>query len=47
MLAGQGKRAEAIPHFQQALDLATAQGNAALAQAARARLKAYQPARLP
>jgi tetratricopeptide (TPR) repeat protein len=45
-LAGQGKPAEAIQHFQQALALATAQGNAALAEAVRTRLKSYPPALL-
>jgi len=34
---------EAIQHFQQALALATAQGNMALAKSIRTRLKSYQP----
>jgi len=43
-LASQGKLAEAIQHFQQALTLATAQGNTAFAESIRTRLKSYQPA---
>jgi tetratricopeptide (TPR) repeat protein len=46
-LASQGKSAEAILHFQQALALATAQGNAMLAESIRTRLRSYQPAMLP
>jgi hypothetical protein len=38
-LASQGKLTEAIQHFQQALTLATAQNNNALAESSRARLK--------
>ena len=44
VLATQGKLTEAIPRFQQALALATARGDAALAEAIRARIKYYQPA---
>jgi Tfp pilus assembly protein PilF len=44
VLATQGKLDEAIPRFQQALTLATARGDAALAEAIRARIKYYQPA---
>jgi tetratricopeptide (TPR) repeat protein len=44
VLAHEGKTAEALPQFQQALDLATAQSNSLLADAARARLRKYQPA---
>jgi Flp pilus assembly protein TadD len=43
-LASQGKSAEAIQYFQQALNLATAQGNATLAESIRARLQSYPPA---
>jgi tetratricopeptide (TPR) repeat protein len=39
----QGKQEEAARHFQHALDLATAQNKAALAETARARLKALPP----
>ena len=40
----QGKSAEAVPYFQQALTRAAVQGNTALAEAIRIRLKSYQPA---
>jgi protein O-mannosyl-transferase len=43
-LAGRGKPAEAGEQFQQALALATAQGNAALAQTVRDRLETNPPA---
>jgi tetratricopeptide (TPR) repeat protein len=43
-LASQGKSVEAIQHFQQALTLATAQGNTALAKSIRTRLNSYPPA---
>jgi len=43
-LAVQGKPAEALLHYQQALTLATARGNAALAEAIRARLESGLPA---
>ena len=43
-LAARGKSAEAIQQFQQALALATAQGNAALADSIRFRLKSSPPA---
>ncbi|MGA3267271.1 MAG: tetratricopeptide repeat protein [Verrucomicrobiota bacterium] len=46
-LAHEGKMAEAIAHFQRAADLATAQGNAMLAQAARQRLQALQQGLTP
>jgi protein O-mannosyl-transferase len=45
-LIGQGKPAEAIQHFQHALTLATVQGNPALAETIRTRLKSY-PSPLP
>ena len=45
-LATQGKSTEAIQHFQQALTLAAAQGNTALAESIRARLKS-SPSALP
>jgi tetratricopeptide (TPR) repeat protein len=46
-LASQGRPAEAMQHFQTALTLATAQGNAALADSIRKQLKAQPPAAPP
>jgi tetratricopeptide (TPR) repeat protein len=43
-LASQGKLTEAIQHFQRALTLATVQGNTALAESIRTRLKSYKSA---
>ena len=46
-LAAQGKWTAARPHFQRALDLASLQGNPALVQAIRERLKSFPPASPP
>ena len=42
-LAGEGKMDEAVQHFQQALILAQAKNDTALADSILARLKRYQP----
>ena len=47
LLASRGELDEAIPEFQQALKLATAQRNATLAAAARARLQSLSSAPPP
>jgi hypothetical protein len=47
LLSDEGKQADALPHFQQALDLATARGNAAFAESTRDQLKSLPAAKSP